>query len=448
MSKELTEHGKSFMRKVGEHYGNNDNSLLQGNNGILPFSNETDANKVWVANVKDIFNDNRPVKTNSQFIEYLINLYIEYADEFNVDANIVAAQGFEESEYKTWYYHTDDIRVLTSASIAQLPMDMMYYAIYDEELTWLDDNQKNKIINGMEKPDLPSSWRNVENIDPSGKIEDRQRSNHSVFHQNMIDNPDIVVFIQCRFISYISLNNGNYASSSLFAYNSNWKNKSTNYIQLLNEFDKKEDVDDTIKQCEYVERIFGYLGDPKQENIKKLRPYVRGFSFNYTFIDYDFNEFGVDTLTNYTPSRSTKDKEALIDEMAKGYDHAYAKFKKENGLTYNIKLNSVYRTPEHQYRLYKTGRNARNEVTPPPKTITPVTGRGEDKSRHNYYKTDAFDFIILSSSNRFLDGRKNPNQYKHLYKEFYEYFKEVVPTAVWGGNFKNQVNDVFHIQLN
>jgi len=76
--KKLTETGKEFIRHVGEvatSSGGN-TSLLEGNNGALPFSDKkNEPNLVWTANVTDV-RTNTSIENNSQYIEYIIYLLI------------------------------------------------------------------------------------------------------------------------------------------------------------------------------------------------------------------------------------------------------------------------------------------------------------------------------------------------------------------------------------
>ena len=156
-NKILTNHGKTFIKNVTDYFTrtNGDNSLLSGKNGILPYSDET-TNKIWTANVINI-KTNSPITNNSQLGDYLIYLFDLYAKQYDIDANVIAAQAFEESEYRIWVYPNTGS---TASSISQIVMRTMYEIIYNK--VWLTDEEKNKIISNLTNPDIKSSWKGVE----------------------------------------------------------------------------------------------------------------------------------------------------------------------------------------------------------------------------------------------------------------------------------------------
>ena len=104
---DITATGEQFMKRVATYFNNNGNYgtkyLLEGTNGVLPFSDQTEA-QVWTANVTNKYTGKK-VTNNNEFIDYIINLYNEYADEYNVDGNVLSAQAFVESEYRCWIYN-------------------------------------------------------------------------------------------------------------------------------------------------------------------------------------------------------------------------------------------------------------------------------------------------------------------------------------------------------
>ena len=223
--KELTAEGKRFINKVAAYqtangkYGNQ--SMLKGNNGALPFSSfKNDPDKVWTANVAGVNN-------NDDMALYLIEKYDDYAERSGVDANIMAAQAYKESTYKIWNYVR---RGSTASGVAQILMDTMYSLIYLKK--WLTDDEKAKIIKDMVDPKRASSWIGAEKQDfvNSSKYILRQETNRSFLHQNMIDNPDICIKLQCALMEYIAANNANLASSSLFAYNTGSERISNNML--------------------------------------------------------------------------------------------------------------------------------------------------------------------------------------------------------------------------
>lgn len=430
---ELTETGIEFIRNIANKAPKK--SLLEGNNGALPYSDKkNNQNIIWKANIN---NGNKLISTNIELGEYLIVLFNKYAKEFGMDANIIAAQAYQESRYKAWTYNNN---ISTASGIPQIVMRTMYDVIY--RFNWLTSEEKEKIIVGLEEPESRSSWRRVEKEKfLSQEDYNKQERNRTILHQNIIDNLDVLIKIQCSLMNYIANRNNNLASSTLFAYNRGSELDSTNYIQLINSTSNNKGNAYCDEGIKYVEHIFGYLGDKNNKYVNNLDSVTKGFWFGYK-LDFTFDEFNADKNSNYVQSRSTKNIGALSKELRDGYNYAKNKFiNAHSGFT--VVLNSVYRTPEYQNELYQIGRNSRGEIIG--KTLTPLDGFN-NKSKHNYYKTLAFDYNIFDANNQYLDG-KNMLIYRPFYEEFYEYLLEVVPNAVWGGNFKNQPNDVVHIQI-
>jgi hypothetical protein len=446
-TKLLTKEGKEFIRNVGNYFTKNkgDKYLLTGQkNYRLPVSNQPDP-IVWNTNVIDI-RKNAPIVNNSQFIEYIIYLFDLYATQYDVDANIIAAQSFQESEYICWNYAQNS----SASGISQFIMKTMYELIYNKK--WLTQDEKNKILLNFVDPTMASSWVDVEKSDELDQLNiDKQKSNHAVLHQNIINHPDISIKLQCRLVDYIAKNNNNLASSVLFCYNRGSELKSTNYVELVNRYTKNKGEKTAQEGLYYAESIFGYLGDKDHQYIKTnkstslggLKSYTKGYFFNYQ-IKFGFNDFFANSNSSYSSAKSVKNSDILTPELRSGYNHAKTKFELTNP-GYKVSLTSVYRSPQYQNELYQVGRNPKGEIIGT--TLTPVSGIGKDLSKHNYLNTLAFDYGIYNSSGEYLDGRKYPQQYKYLYEQFANYVLEVAPNAKWGGNFTNQKNDVVHIQV-
>jgi hypothetical protein len=441
--KKLTETGKDFIRNVANKA--NGTALLVGKNGLLPFSDET-TNKIWTANVIWTGNDNdsrngTPITTNSTFAEYLIFLFDTYSEQYEMDANIIAAQAYQESKYRTWFYKSKN----TPSGISQLPMNTVYDVLYNK--VWVTTEEKDIITNGMIEPQRNSSWHKNRNEKFLNKTNyETQETNRSILHQNMIDNPHIIIKMQCGLMDFISERNANLASSSLFAYNREIQLSSKNYIELINKTSREFTNDYANGGIIYAEEIFGYLGDKDNKFITTLDNSTKGYWFGYKQLNLGskWNDYEADSKSKYVVTRSTKSIGALDKELRIGYEGAKVKFKEVHGDTYIINLTSVYRTPEFQRELYNVGRNSRNEIIG--KTLTPLDGF-DRKSKHNDYKTKAFDYGIFTSSNLYLNGKTNAFN-RALYEQFAEFVIDIVPNAVWGGDFKNQKNDVVHIQLN
>jgi hypothetical protein len=236
-------------------------------------------------------------------------------------------------------------------------------------------------------------------------------------------------------MNHIALRNNNYAASTLFTYKMDSEGESNSYIQSINQNSREFSDDVSDKGMLYVEKIFGYLGDKSNQYVTDLQEETIGYWFAYN-LDLDkknWDSFKADALSDYTPPESDRTISALTKELREGYDGALVVWNDKYNGTFTIIFSSVFRTRDHQHRLFLDGK-------------TPVSGRGKNLSKHNYYLADAFDFNVLDANGKFLDGKNLP-KYRPLYEEFYNYVHDIVPDAVWGGRFKNLKDDVYHIQI-
>jgi len=447
--KKLTETGKEFIRNVGTvaTRDNGDTSLLSGNNGVLPYSDKkNDPNIVWTANIVDIRNNN-PITNNSKYVEYLIYLFDKYAKEYEMDANIIAAQAYQESRYKAWIY-VKKIVVngkrydSTASSISQIVMNTMYDAIY--RFKFLTDSEISLITNGMTNPSAKSSWRRV--LKPrelTAKNYETQEANRSILHQNMIDNTHLCIKIQCGIMDYIAGNNANLASSCLFAYNRGSELTSSNYINLINKTSKSvTNGNEYIKEgVKYVEEIFGYLGDKDNQYVKTLDDSTKGYWFGYK-LDLDknnYNEFDANVKSGL-PNESTRSLSALQLDFREAYLAAKTIFEEKYANQYSIGVSSTYRSIEEQKQLYRKGRNSRGEVIDRSKIVTNVDGI-RNLSRHNYLKSKGLDFFVFDEQTRKIDWDT-----VSLYEEFARLVQSQLSTVTWGGDFTS-INDYPHLQV-
>jgi len=441
----LTKDGENFIKAIASYYDNNNLSMLNGNNGSLPYSDkENDATIIWKANVIDEFGN--LIKTNDKFASYLIRLYNKYSSIYQLDANVIAAQAYEESRYKTWAYVKSTANSVdsTASGIAQINIKTLYDLIYNRH--FLDDSEVAILVNGMEFSDQKFAWRKVQKSNEiNSSYIPLQKTNRRILFQNMIDNPHIIIKAQAALMNFIANRNANLASSALFAYSRGSYLESNNYIQIVNQVSmnknyNKSYVDDGLK---YVQHIFGYLGDKDNQFVTSLDNNTKGYWFGYK-IDFSFDEYFADSQSNYVQDKSTNDPYALTPILRIAFFNAQTTFNAKYKNQYYVVPNSIYRTPEKQYDLYKIGRDAHGNIIGP--TKTPLDGYN-NLSDHNKYKTKAFDFAIYTFDSRYVDGQLN-NTNRALYEEFANLVINGNSAIVWGGNFKNQPNDVVHIQLN
>jgi len=436
----LKPEGKTFIKEMGKKWTeiNGSRSMIEGKHNYgLPFSSvKTDPSIIWKANVID-YNGNIIVN-NTQFAEFLIQSFNNNAQFLNLDANIIAAQAFHESKYKTWEFAEDS----DASGISQFRMITVYDSIYNKNKNFLGTDEKNKIIKNLELPDQPTSWHGVKTVYTPVDIE-RQEKNRTILHQNIIDNPDIMIKLQSSLMSYISNNNGNLASSSLFAYTTGSENKSKNYVELINITAKNSGNERAEDGVNYVEKIFGYLGDRYHTKKIKLEDITKGFWFGYN-MDFSFDNFSADVASSER-GITIANVADLVPELNTGYINAKKDFETKYKDQYIVELESVYRTARKQYELYQKGRNDRGEIVNSSEVETPIDGYVR-KSYHNYYKAKAFDYKIYDLvKGIYVTGDRNDLSKYVLHQEFAAMVKIYVPNSVWGGTFKD--HDPIHIEL-
>lgn len=284
--KKITKEGERFMYKIGEQNGVN--GLIRGKNSYdLQFTDEPEKSEIFESNILD-FNNNQIIN-NTQYINNIIYWMNYYSKIYDLDANIISAQAFAESAYKTWNY----ARTSTASGLSQFILGTIYDVIVDNKyknITPLfEEYEIDKIISNVLQPYNELSYRVS-----SQNTEDRERSrkNRYQIHINLMNNPDLLIKAQCRLMRYIANRNNNLASNTLFAYNRGHNYRSDTYLGIINSVINsrgREYIDEGVK---YVEKIFAFLSD-KENNITKNKP--KGYYFGYnldlfeTFDIFDAN---------------------------------------------------------------------------------------------------------------------------------------------------------------
>jgi len=270
----LTEQGKNFIRNVCSKTGN---SLLSGNDGILVYSDDGNGNivnKLWTANVKN--DKGEIISKNSELAPLLINWYEEYGRAYDLDPNILAAQAYAESAYKVWAYPPQKLKS-TAMGLSQFIMSTLYDVairnIYRNVQPFFSKTEIAILTKGLTAEKLASSYVVGSSNRGTNEI---ARKNHPILLQNVMDNPNLAIKAQARYMKYISNKCNKLASTTLFCYNrgsgltsDTYTGAITNAINYANEDYIKEGVN-------YVDRIFKFLGD-------NSRKYSFGFNLDFTF---------------------------------------------------------------------------------------------------------------------------------------------------------------------
>jgi hypothetical protein len=237
-------------------------NLLSGKNNYgLPFS--TIRNDDITFTYGDDFLTN--TTTSTRFVELLIHWFNKYGLYYKVDPNIIAAQAYQESTFNSWTYSgSKSVATYGGAlGITQfLPGTIFEVMIntagggdfgkLNEEFT---NDEKNLIKNNLTgNPNIDSAY--VVN----GNDRDIGITNRSILHQNVINNPELMIKAQCVYMNLIGKRNANIAASSLFAYNAAGGNKSKNYNDAVFKVltNRAAGVDYVKKIITSLNKNFGY----------------------------------------------------------------------------------------------------------------------------------------------------------------------------------------------
>jgi len=274
----LTQEGEKFIRAAcnftKDKWGN---TLLEGKSrfGVLPYCNPiTSPNKIWKCNAK--YNGNL-ITTNQQVGEALINWYNKYGNMYKMDANVMAAQAFQESGYYLWNYPTTS----TASGVCQFCTDAVYSIIIANSNSRIEPMTQSEIEAILK--DTTGDRKSYDNTyDVSSAT---GKKNRPIMHQNICDNPEIMVKAQFRYMKFIAnFTKTSLVSQVLFGYSRGLSLIGKTYsdsIDLAANYKanyEEEGVD-------YVFKIYRYLGYPQTINGTK------GMYFGY-------NDLGVDKYPN------------------------------------------------------------------------------------------------------------------------------------------------------
>ncbi|MFW6246609.1 MAG: N-acetylmuramoyl-L-alanine amidase [bacterium] len=252
----ITEEGKKFIRGICDENA----SLLSGNFNIpLPFSYPpVPKSKIWECNIKDPLsnNPNKLIENNSELAEALIFWFEKYADEFQLDANILAAQAYVESGFKMWAYAKS--LNSTASGVNQFLMSTTYDVIVlnlRKNKTSQDQEDIDKIIKDLRNPYNEASYK------VGGENNGDARRNRPILHQNIINNPDVMIRAQFKYMKLISDRCNSIASTSLFAYNRGaYGYSAKTYTDAINKAKRKGNGYER-EGINYVLKTFIVLGD-------------------------------------------------------------------------------------------------------------------------------------------------------------------------------------------
>lgn len=276
----ITSQGEAFIRNVCKGDGN---SLLRGNkpsvikaensnyynpNGVLKYCYpEVDADKIWISNATD--DNGNLITTNEQLGECLIKWYNDYAKLFEMDANILAAQAYIESNYKIWTYALTS----TASGISQFIVE----TVFDVIITNKNATKNEYKFTDTEIAAITKnvSGGNLKIFDTYNVSTILGRTNRPFIHQNIIDNPKIMIKAQFVYMKYISNKCGGYASSTLFGYNRGHGYAYPSYTKSIEQTKINAPKGYEVEGINYVFKVFCLLGKkyvPNDNSVAKGNP--------------------------------------------------------------------------------------------------------------------------------------------------------------------------------
>jgi hypothetical protein len=266
----LTKAGKSYITNI---CAGTSRSLLDGKSkdkikdpankyynpdGVLPFCTpKTSASKIWYSQAR--YNGNL-IQNNQQLGVALIDWFNKYGKIFEMDANIIAAQAWAESAYNLWIYPLTS----TASSISQITSDTIYSIVVKNKFATKPEYKFTTEEIAAITKNLSGDINNGNNYDVGYE---QGRKNRPILHQNMIDNPEIMIKAQYAYMKFIASQCDGIASSALFGYNRgpylpvspSYTKSIAKAISRFGEGYEKEGID-------YVYKIFQLLGN---QNYKK-----------------------------------------------------------------------------------------------------------------------------------------------------------------------------------
>jgi len=240
----LKQEGINFIRNVCKNQGN---KLLSGkvSDGPLPYCNPpTSPDKIWYAHPKD--DSGVLITTSIALGEALIKWFNKYSEQYELNANIIAAQAYAESGYILWNYPLTS----SASGISQFVNDAVYDIII---------RNQDKTFSTDEISAITKDFTQHIPIAPKVTI---GKKNKPYLHQNICDNPQIMIKAQCSYMKIIANRCDGIASSSLFGYNRGPEYSFPSYTKSITSASNHKSGYEE-EGINYVYRIFNILGNPK-----------------------------------------------------------------------------------------------------------------------------------------------------------------------------------------
>ena len=137
--KNLTKTGESFIKTICS--GTSTNTLISGKYRYnLPLSDLQFVPTTFTADMKD--RNGSGIGNNAQLGDELVFWFNKYAEEANIDANLLAAQAYIDSGYRAWHYD----KINSGSGISNLAAIRVYSHIVNSELPTTFEGLNNSFI--------------------------------------------------------------------------------------------------------------------------------------------------------------------------------------------------------------------------------------------------------------------------------------------------------------
>ena len=270
----LTSEGRRFIREVCRR---ENQRLLRGRESY-PLANTlppTSPTKEWVCDIIDPRDNTKKITNGRELAEALIFWFDLYGQRYQIDANLMAAQAYVESNFRLWGYSP------TAMGISQFTMETIYTVVvnnFGRELNQFDLEMREVLTAGLTNP------LNRDSYTINSSNNDIPNRNKPILHQNICNNPGALLAAQFKYMRWIAERTNNLASSTLFCYNRGPAFAKDTYSATIQDCiqSKKSNPDYYKEGVEYVLKTFIVLGDRNNSilfNKRKTKP--RGIYFEY-----------------------------------------------------------------------------------------------------------------------------------------------------------------------
>jgi len=276
--KPLTKQGEQFIRDACNANANN-------LSGSLPYAlgrSNSPANTVFTA--KPMFNG-VPISDSATLANALITWFNQYCSDnnYSLDANIIAAQTFVESGYQLWQYsNSGDPNKSSAMGISQLYDNEIWNLFFNGDGAAVTNPKDQSIFDAQQAAisvNLNGDLTDIRNIVPFSTNSTTSTNlvaigNRSQLFQNIMNNAEIMIQTQCKYMSQLGVANNNLASSTLFAYAVSGDITSKTYNDAINYAVK---LGLPIRDgSNYVQNVFKVLGG-------RYKKTLNGFGKDYVY---------------------------------------------------------------------------------------------------------------------------------------------------------------------